>query len=103
VGGGSADVGLVRVSPGLGHLGEDLLEQTEDDLELVATDLLVGTMSGAAVLGHPERRIRSFRPEGVPVETKLLHSKEPGSIPNYGTQQVNQALALSPRLANVTP
>jgi hypothetical protein len=82
---GPTDVGLVAPSPRLGHLGEDLFEQSGDDLELMPTDPIVGLVRGATVFGHLEERIRSFRPpplqwKRVPLLDELTRSS------NYGTQ-----------------
>lgn len=61
-------MGLVAPSPRSRHLGEDLSEQSGDDLQLMPTDPIVGPVGGAPVFGHLEERFRPFRPRSAPVE-----------------------------------
>ena len=59
---GAADLGLVAPPPRLGHLGEELLEPSGDDLQLKPTDPIVDPVGGATVFGHLEETFRPFRP-----------------------------------------
>jgi len=89
---GATDHGLVAPPSRFGHLGEDLFEQSGDDLQLMPTDPIVGPVSRATVFGHLEERFGSFRPPLFSTGTGSPLLDSPSRSSNYGTQLPDPSL-----------